>query len=179
MGSLRNKIDHFRGMMSNTKYPDSGVTPLSAAEVRDALLVINSPDVPISVRGSFRSDAALLLAEWRVWEPAWGSSRSSKQLERKFHVWMRLDPMRHEVQSIDEQWKVTWVGDPPKFAVSREHGRGQIFEVSWRGRYERGPDGRRRKVETFRFDTRLMKNPLRDAVLAAGWTWRGVGKNEW
>ncbi|MFI1798700.1 hypothetical protein ACH427_15305 [Streptomyces sp. NPDC020379] len=40
--------------------------------------------------------------------------------------------------------------------------------------YERGSDGRRHKVETFRFDSRAMKNPLRDAVLAAGWTWRGV-----
>ncbi len=42
-----------------------------------------------------------------MWEPARGSSRSRKQLERKFHVWMRLDPLRCEVQSIDEQWKVT------------------------------------------------------------------------
>ncbi|MFI9237099.1 hypothetical protein [Streptomyces sp. NPDC053079] len=55
------------------------------------------------------------------------------------------------MQSIDEQWKVTWVGDPPKFAVSREYGRGQISEVSWESTFQRGPDGRRRKVETFRF----------------------------
>ncbi|MEU7114644.1 hypothetical protein [Streptomyces sp. NPDC046182] len=40
--------------------------------------------------------------------------------------------------------------------------------------YERGPDGRRRRVETLRFDSRDMKNPLRNAVLGACWTWRGV-----
>ncbi|MEU1375743.1 hypothetical protein ABZ442_19055 [Streptomyces triculaminicus] len=179
MGRLRDKINRFRDDLSRTKYPDSGVTPLSPAEVRDALLAINGSDVSISVRGSSRSDAATLLAEWQVWEPAWGSVRSRKQLERKFHVWMRLDPVKCEVQSIDEQWKVMWVGDPPTFAVSREHGRGQIFEVSWESEFQRGSDGRRHKVETFRFDTRLMKKPLRDAVLGAGWIWRGLGKNEW
>ncbi|MFD5618053.1 hypothetical protein [Streptomyces yangpuensis] len=33
---------------------------------------------------------------------------------------------------------------------------------------------RRRKVETFRFDSRDMKDPLRDMILGAGWTWRGA-----
>ncbi len=175
MGRLRDKINRLRSDLSRTKYPDPGVTPLSPAEVRDALFAINGSDASCSVRSSSRtSDTATLLAEWRGWEPAWGSSRSRKQLERKFHVWMRLNPVNCEVQSFDEQWKVTWAGDPPKFAVSREYGRGQIFEVRWQSEFQQGPDGRRRKVETFRFDTRLMKKPLQEAVLGAGWTWRGV-----
>ncbi|MEV0634908.1 hypothetical protein AB0I77_08055 [Streptomyces sp. NPDC050619] len=39
---------------------------------------------------------------------------------------------------------------------------------------ERGADGRPHRAEVFRFDPVEMKNPLRDAVLGAGWTWRGV-----
>jgi hypothetical protein len=41
---------------------------------------------------------------------------------------------------------------------------------------KQGPDGRQHKVETFRFDTREMTDPLQNAVLGAGWTWRGVLK---
>ncbi|WP_406503280.1 hypothetical protein [Streptomyces sp. NBC_00212] len=40
--------------------------------------------------------------------------------------------------------------------------------------YGRGPDGRRRRVETFRFNSADLKNSLRDAVLEVGWSWRGV-----
>ncbi|WP_171168179.1 hypothetical protein [Streptomyces sp. I05A-00742] len=46
--------------------------------------------------------------------------------------------------------------------------------VSRQWTYERGPDGRRRRAETFGFDTRELKNPLRDTVLGAGWTSRGA-----
>ncbi|MFF3432058.1 hypothetical protein [Streptomyces sp. NPDC002602] len=39
---------------------------------------------------------------------------------------------------------------------------------------EKGPDGHRHRVETFSFDSRDLKDPLRTTVLDAGWTWRGV-----
>ncbi|APU40039.1 hypothetical protein [Streptomyces sp. TN58] len=61
-----------------------------------------------------------------------------------------------------------------RLAVTRASGSGPSMTVSREWTYEKGSDGRRRKVETFRFDSRDMKNPLRDTVLGAGWTWRGV-----
>ncbi|MFC6701340.1 hypothetical protein ACFQE4_19075 [Streptomyces thermocoprophilus] len=39
---------------------------------------------------------------------------------------------------------------------------------------QQDPEGRTQRVEVFRFDTREMTDPLRDAVVGAGWTWRGV-----
>ncbi|MEU6216769.1 hypothetical protein ABZ845_04505 [Streptomyces sp. NPDC047022] len=39
---------------------------------------------------------------------------------------------------------------------------------------ERGTDGRLRKTEVFRFDSADLKTPLQEAVLGAGWTWRGA-----
>lgn len=52
--------------------------------------------------------------------------------------------------------------------MSREYGRGGGFSVAWT--YERGPDGRRRRVKTW--DTRELSNVLRQSVLDAGWSWR-------
>lgn len=87
---------------------------------------------------------------------------------------MRLLPAEREVRAMDEQWAVTRAGNPPGRTVQREHGRGPIRLVQKERTFEKGADGRRRKVESFRLDTRDMKHPLRDTVLAAGWTWRGT-----
>ncbi|MFF2424179.1 hypothetical protein [Streptomyces mirabilis] len=38
----------------------------------------------------------------------------------------------------------------------------------------RGNDGGLEATETVSFDSSELKGPLQDAVLGAGWTWRGV-----
>ncbi|MER5662086.1 hypothetical protein [Streptomyces mirabilis] len=143
-------------------------------ELRAALLALNGPDVPLRVRNALPAENADLVAEWRVLEPATGRGSSRRQLERSLMTRMRLDPERREVRTLDEQWQVTLIGDPPRRSLSREYGRGQSTTVSRQWTYERGIDGRRRKVETFRFDTREMRNLLQQVVLDAGWIWRGM-----
>jgi hypothetical protein len=58
--------------------------------------------------------------------------------------------------------------------LSGETSRGQVRTVSRRWTVERGADGDIRWTEDFRFDSGELKTPLQEAVLAAGWTWRGV-----
>ncbi|MFD5074212.1 hypothetical protein [Streptomyces sp. NPDC058371] len=129
------------------------------------------------MRNALPAEKADLVAEWRVLEPAVGSGRSRSQVERTFKTRMCLGPSQHEVRVCDEQLELTRVGRPPGRIMSRQWGRGpRIITVSWRGHYERGPDGRRRWVDEFRFDSRHMRSPLQNAVVTAGWTWRGVSK---
>ncbi|WP_329112972.1 hypothetical protein [Streptomyces sp. NBC_01353] len=139
--------------LTGTRYPAAGVAPRSAEEVRAALLGINAPAVPYVVRNATPAERADLVAQWSV-----------PELSLTLRTRMRLVPASREVRAVDEQWD----------AREREYSRGQVTSVSRQWTYERGPDGRRRRVETLRFDSREMKNPLRDAVLRAGWTWRGV-----
>ncbi|MEU5054292.1 hypothetical protein ACFC1L_05140 [Streptomyces sp. NPDC056210] len=160
--------------LTGTKHPDAGVIPCPAAEVRAALLAINGPDVPYAVRNGTPAERADLVAEWRVLEPAWRTFFSRSRLSRTLKTRMRLDAESHEVRALDEQWEVTWVGDTPRLARSREYSRGQVTTVSRQWEVQRGPDGRLHKTEVFRFDPAEMKVPLQDAVLGAGWTWRGV-----
>jgi hypothetical protein len=143
----------FFDRLTGTRYPDTDVVLRSAEDVRAALLAINGPGVPYRVRNATPAERADLVAEWRV-----------RELNLTLRTRMRLVPADREVRALDERWD----------ARQREYGRGNAPQVSRRWTYERGPDGRRRRVETFRFDSREMKNPLRDAVLDAGWTWRGV-----
>ncbi|MFI5617660.1 hypothetical protein [Streptomyces sp. NPDC051567] len=160
--------------LTGTRHPGRGVAPRSAGEVRAALLAVNGPDVPYVVRDATPSEQADLVAEWRVQEPAWHTFFVRTRLTRTLKIRMRLAPADHEVRSVDEQREVTWVGGTPRLALPAESSRGQARTVSWRSKAERDTDGSVRKAEVFRFDSTELKTPLREAVLAAGWTWRGA-----
>ncbi|MEU4350206.1 hypothetical protein [Streptomyces sp. NPDC023838] len=139
--------------LTGTRSPAAGVAARTAAEVRAALLAVNGPDVPFVVRNGAPSDRADLVAMWRV-----------PQLRLTVRTRMRVVPARHEVRALDEEWD----------ARRREYSRGQVTTVAWDWTIERGPNGLPRRTEVARFDFAEMKNPLRSAVLDAGWTWRGV-----
>jgi hypothetical protein len=49
-----------------------------------------------------------------------------------------------------------------------------VAAVSRRWTVERGADGGIQWTEDFLFDSAELKTPLQEAVLSAGWTWRGV-----
>ncbi|MEU4348776.1 hypothetical protein [Streptomyces sp. NPDC023838] len=177
MGGLQERWARFRDWRTGTKYPENGGAALSATEVRAALFAINGSDKPYRVRNALPAEKADLVAEWHVLEPAWGSGLSRRQVERTLKTRMRLDPSKHEVLVCNELREVTRAGKPPGRIVSRKRGRGpRIHMVSWRAHYERGPDGRKQRIEDFRFDSRDMRDPLQNAILSAGWTWRGVSK---
>ncbi|MEU5437632.1 hypothetical protein AB0G73_30245 [Streptomyces sp. NPDC020719] len=139
--------------LTGTRFPESGVVPRSATEVRAALLALGGPDVPYRVREAFAQERADLAAEWRIGE-----------LGLRLKVRMRLDRERHEVRALEERWD----------AKEHTYGRGQMSGVHKEWTYERGADGRRHLVETLNVRTSDMRDALRDTVLEAGWGWRGV-----
>ncbi|WP_240957778.1 hypothetical protein [Streptomyces chilikensis] len=82
---------------------------------------------------------------------------------------MRLDADRHEVRVLHERWENRSASN-----ANAQYGRGSAPAVFRRWKTEQGSHGERRRVETYRLDTREMTDPLKNAVLAAEWTWRGV-----
>ncbi|MDX3116937.1 hypothetical protein [Streptomyces scabiei] len=151
MGSLWDKL-------TGTKYSPSGVAPLPSVEVQAALLALNGPDVPYRVRSALPAENADLVAECQI-------RRVGVTLKTR----MRLIPEKHEVRFLDERWE-----NRSSDNANGQYGRGHAPAVYRQWETKKGPDGRRRKVETFRFDTREMTDPLRNTVLSSGWTLRGV-----
>lgn len=160
--------------LTGTRRPADGVAPRPAHELRGALLAAAGADRPWTVRRAAPDEGADLVAEWRVREPAWRGFFHSHQLDRALKIRLRLVEEDHEVRALEETWEVSWVSGVPSLTKSREYGRGPSRTVSKRWTLERGEDGGRRLEETFSFDSADLKDPLRDTVLQAGWTWRGV-----
>ncbi|MGW9086469.1 hypothetical protein [Streptomyces yangpuensis] len=142
---------------TGTRYPVPGVTPTAAAELREALLALGGPGGVFLVREGTPKERADLVAECRVAE-----------MRLTLRTSMRLVPAKHEVRTLEERW------EPALEHSGEQYGRGPGKAVYQQWEHRRGADGRRSKVETFRFDTGQMKNPLRNTVLRSGWTWRGV-----
>jgi hypothetical protein len=157
--------------LTGTRRPADGIAPLSAEEMRAALLGLNSDDVPYVIRDG-RDEGADLVAEWRLLEPAWRTFFLRSQLSRVFKVHMRLVPEKAEVRALDQQFEVEWLGDTPRLSLAREAQRGQVKTASKQWSLSRDEDANRE--ETFSFDSDDLKNPLQNIVLKSGWTWRGV-----
>jgi hypothetical protein len=143
---------------TGTRIPDGRVTPKPEADLLGALLALNSPDVPYNVRVGQQGEKADLVAECHI-----------KRLGVRLKTSMRLVPEKHEVRVIHERWENRSAGNADK-----QYGRGHAPAVFTQKETVTGPDGRKKRVEAFRFDTREMTNPLETTVLRAGWTWRGV-----
>lgn len=159
--------------LTGTQRPADGVAPVAAEEVRAALLSLNSPDVPYVIRDG-GADGADLVAEWRLAEPVWHNFFVRSQLSRAVRIRMRLVQEDHEVRAVEEQWEVVRVGNPPRLKISGQYSRGPDRTVTRTWTIERGSSGRLQATETFRFDGSDLRDPLRNAVLDSGWTWRGL-----
>ncbi|MGQ4415416.1 hypothetical protein ACN6LA_007568 [Streptomyces sp. SAS_269] len=159
--------------LTGTRRPADGVPPVPAEELRTALLGLNRPDVPYVVRYG-AAEGADLVAEWRIAEPAWQSFFLESQITHAVRIRMRLDRDDHEVRALEEQWEVSRVGSPPRLQVASSYSRGQDRTVTRQWTLGRGDNGRLEATETFRFDAAELREPLRNAVLKSGWTWRGV-----
>ncbi|MER5693819.1 hypothetical protein ACWDBO_20035 [Streptomyces mirabilis] len=128
----------FFDKLTGTRYPDSGVALLPAMELRAALLALNGPDVPFRVRNALPKEKADLVAECRI-----------REVGVALKTRMRLIPEKREVRFLDERWENRSSGH-----ADAQYGRGHASAVYRQWKTEQGPDGRRRKVEAFRFDTR-------------------------
>ncbi|MFF9311142.1 hypothetical protein ACF1BS_09540 [Streptomyces sp. NPDC014748] len=159
--------------LTGTRHPSEGVAPVAREELRQALLGLNQPEVPYVVRygGGEQCD---LLAEWRLTEPDWRHIFVQARISHAVRIRMRLDHKEHEVRALEEQWELSRVGTSTRLEVTSEYTRGPSRTVSRRWTIGRGADGHVGAMETFRFDSAQMREPLRDTVLKNGWTWRGV-----
>ncbi|MBD0423004.1 hypothetical protein H0H10_28270 [Streptomyces sp. TRM S81-3] len=144
--------------LTGTRRPDSAAGPRPAEDVRTALLALNDTDAPYRVRNALPDEKADLVAECHI-----------RRVGVRLRTRMRLVPDKHEVRFLDERWENRSGGN-----AEGQYGRGHAPAVFRQWEKQQGPDGREHQVEAFRFDTREMTDPLRDAVLGAGWTWRGV-----
>ena len=162
-------LDFFTG----TKHPAAGIGAKMPAEVCSALLAVNRPTAPFIVRDG-APEKVDIVAEWRIVDASWYEVFAKAGLERTFRILMRLAPDRHEVRAVDQEWSVEWRAGVPSLSLAAAAFRGQKKEISFGSAYAFTESAGYGEVYRYKFATSEIKTPLQNAVLAAGWTWRGV-----
>lgn len=141
--------------LTGTRRPQAGVPAVPVGQLYDAIVALNRADVPWVIR-SGASEGSDLVAEW-----------ISTTEEYKFHymIVLRLDEARREVVTLDRLWQSD--------GLDASYGQGgNVSRVGSSGTIERDANGKLRIVRSDSFDTRELKNPIREVVTASGWTWR-------
>lgn len=157
----------FFDRLTGTKHPESGIAAQPPAQVRDALLAINGPNVPFVIRDG-SPEKVDLVAEWKLVDAQWRGIFFQCGLKKSVKVLMRLDSAKNAVRSIDEERGFSWSRDgSPRFEKSYQ--RGQI-----RGRQYGRATGADGVIYEYNFSAAELKQPLQQAVTNAGWTWRGL-----
>lgn len=160
-------FDGLRGI----KRPTEGVRPRPAADVRAALLALNSDDAPVLVRDGVR-EGVDLVAEWKIALPQWHGFFGSVTTTNR--TLMRFDGEHDELRSVDEQFRVTWAGGKPHIVLAKHAQRGQINKVETKSALVRNDAGKLVLQRERTFSSKELKEPLQATVVGMGWVWRGV-----
>lgn len=159
--------------LTGTKKPAAGVAAKSKAEVRAALLAVNRPTAPFTIRDGGPENVDLV-AEWKIVDAKWYEIFAKAGLKKVFKILMRLDDQTKEVRAVDQEWSIEWRAGIPNLAIAAEAFRGQKVEMSFGTAYAFKETGEYGKVYEYTFATKEIKTPLQEAANNAGWTWRGV-----
>jgi hypothetical protein len=163
----------FLTWLTGTSRPRPGTRPRSPDEVRAALLAVNRPSAPFLVRAGEANEPELV-SEWRIVDARWYEVFAAAELQKAAKILMRLDVARREVRAVDQEWSVEWRAGVPQLSLSASAFRGQTATVEIGRGYAFTESLRPGEVYNYRFVSKEMKDPLRQAVLGAGWGWRGV-----
>ena len=159
--------------LTGTKKPKAGTPVLPQDQVRTALLKLNRDTSPWQMRDG-EPEKADLVAEWKIVDAKWYEIFAKADLKSVFKILMKFDPAKNELRAVDQEWTVEWRAGVPSINIAASAFRGQKTEVSFGTAYAFKETGEYGKVYSFYFKTSEMKDPIKDAVTAAGWTYRGV-----
>ncbi|MDI1327306.1 MAG: hypothetical protein PSV23_10965 [Brevundimonas sp.] len=159
--------------LTGSKTPPAGAVRQPVAELRKSLMDVNRATAPFVIRDG-KKEGVDMVAEWRIVDARWYEIFAKAGIKKVFKVLMKFDEAKGEVRAVDELWEVEWRAGVPTLSASGSASRGQKWEKSFETVYAFREDGSYGQIYDYRFDTSEIKDPIRAAVLAAGWGWRGV-----
>jgi hypothetical protein len=165
----------FFDFLTSTRRPAAGVPAVPVDQLRQRLMAINRPTAPYRIVDG-ASDGVQLVAEWRIVDAQWYEIFAKAGLKKTFRILMNFDAEKHEVRAQDRELEVSWSAGVPTLSLQASGFRGQKQEISFGTAYAFTEELRPGVVYNYRFNTKELKQPLQDAVLAAGWSYRGVVK---
>ena len=144
-----------------------------SADIRNRLLGLNRPTAPWYIRDG-KSEGVDLIAEWRIVDAQWKEVFSKAKLAQSFQIYMKFDPAKKEVRTMDKETTVQWQGGFPSFHGEASTFKGQQTSISIGMGYAFTETLASGQIYKYRFNSNEMKKPIQDAVKEAGWKYKGI-----
>ena len=169
--------------LTGSRAADPDVAPVPAAELKAALLALNSDDLPWRVAAT-KNREDQLFASWKYDEPRWHKLLVDTNIiptdnkSQRLRILMDFRADRHEVRSADELFssyaavggRGGWLGAFFSFS----YGRGQTEQSGSHWTFGKKPDGRFGVVAREYLSSDQVKEALRQVVVSRGWAWHGT-----
>jgi hypothetical protein len=162
----------FLDFLTSTRRPAAGTPALSPEKVRERILALNRPSAPFQIMDG-KSENADLIAEWKIVDAQWYEIFAKAGLSKVFKIYLTLVPEKKEVQALDKEYSVEWRAGVPKLSIAAKAFRGQTQSIEFGKAYGFTEELKPGVVYNYRFNTKEIKQPIQDAVTAAGWTYKG------
>jgi hypothetical protein len=161
------------GLFGFGKKPNKDAPVLSADDVRQRLISLNRETAPYQIIDG-ASQSVDLVAEWRIVDAKWYEIFAKANLTKVFRIYMKFDPVKHEVRAKDEEFTVEWRAGVPSLSLSVSKFQGQMTSVEFGAAYAFTEQLAPGQVYNYRFNTNEIKKPIQEAVAACGWSYKGV-----
>jgi hypothetical protein len=142
-------------------------------EVITSLMALNRPSAPYQIIDG-AEESVDLIAEWKIVDAQWYEIFAKASLEKVFRIYLKLDPEKNEVRAKDHEYSVSWRAGVPSLSLEMSSFKGQTTSVEFGTAFAFTEELKPGQVYTYRFSTNEIKKPIKDAVAACGWKYKGV-----
>ena len=146
---------------------------LSPQEVIASLMALNRPTAPYQIIDG-AGEGVDLIAEWKIVDAQWYEIFAKASLEKVFRIYLKLDPEKHEVRAKDHEYSIEWSAGIPSLSLAVSSFKGQSTSVEFGTAYAFTEELRPGQVYKYRFSTNEIKKPIKQAVAACGWKYKGI-----
>jgi hypothetical protein len=161
------------GLFGFGKKADKNAAVLSVEEVRQRIFALNRETAPYQIIDGAPQNVDLV-AEWKIVDAKWYELFAKANITKVFRIYMKFDPVKHEVRAKDEEFTVEWKAGVPSLSLAVSKFQGQMTSVEFGAAYAFTEELKPGVVYNYRFNTSEIKKPIQEAVAACGWNYKGV-----
>jgi hypothetical protein len=157
--------------LSGVKRPAAGVEPVGRDELIKRIRALSGDKKPFTVKPSDETD---LVAELNIVDATWYEIFAKAELKKTYRILLLLDDAAREVRALEETGELSWKAGVPSASFSAEFFRGRTLaqkEFGTAYAFKDKSPGSFGKVYEYHFDVNDVKEPLIEAVTAAGWSY--------
>lgn len=159
--------------LTSTRRPADGTPAVPAAEVLKRIRALNRPTSPWRVING-ASEGVDLIAEWKIVDAKWYEIFAKAGLTRVFRIFLKVDEENRHIRAQDREYEIEWRAGVPSLSLAARGFKGQKWSTEYEASYGITEDFSIGVQYKYFFKTSEIKKPIQDAVVASGWTYKGI-----